>query len=47
MDDFERVFESGLNAQKKHLLHHLVKEVRVQSRDTFFCSETLPRTTAI
>jgi len=34
MDDFERVFESGLNAQKKHLLHRLVKEVRVQSRDT-------------
>jgi site-specific DNA recombinase len=34
MDDFERVFESGLNAQKKHLLHRLVKEVRVQDRET-------------
>jgi hypothetical protein len=34
MDDFERVFESGLNAQKKHLLHQPVKEVRVKSRDT-------------
>ena len=34
MNDFERVFKSGFNAQKKHLLHRLVKEVRVQSRDT-------------
>ncbi|MEP7029211.1 MAG: recombinase family protein, partial [Candidatus Eisenbacteria bacterium] len=32
--DFERGFESELNAERKHLLHRLVKEVRVQSRDT-------------
>ncbi|MEP7216644.1 MAG: recombinase family protein, partial [Anaerolineaceae bacterium] len=32
--DFERGFESDLNSERKHLLHRLVKEVRVQSRDT-------------
>ena len=30
----EWVFESHPNAQRKHLLHRLVKEVRVQDRDT-------------
>ena len=33
MDDFERGFESESNAERKHLLHKLVKEVRVQSKD--------------
>jgi len=43
MDDFERVSESGLNAQKKHLLHRLVKEVRVQDRDTAEVWYSFPR----
>ena len=33
MDDFEAVFDSGTNGQKKNLLRMLVKEVRVHSRD--------------
>src|SRR5688572_10470327 len=33
LDNFDAVFESGTNPQKKHLLHRLVKEVRVHSRD--------------
>jgi hypothetical protein len=32
MDDFVHVFEPGLNAQEKHLLHQPMKEVRVQDR---------------
>ena len=32
LDDFEAVFESGSNPQKKHLLHRVVKEVRVHSK---------------
>jgi hypothetical protein len=43
MDDFERVFESGLNAQKKHLLHRLVKEARVQDRGTAEVWYSFPR----
>ncbi len=31
LDDFEKVFETATNPQKKHLLDELVKEVRVQS----------------
>ena len=46
MDDFERVSESGLNAQKKHLLHRLVKEVRVQDRDTAEVWYSVPRPAA-
>jgi site-specific DNA recombinase len=46
MDDFERVFESGLNAQKKHLLHRLVKEVRVQDRNTAEVWYQFPRPAA-
>jgi site-specific DNA recombinase len=46
MDDFERVFESGLNQQKKHLLHRLVKEVRVQDRDTAEVWYAFPRPAA-
>jgi site-specific DNA recombinase len=32
LDDFETVFDSGTNAQRKHLLHQVVKEVRVHGR---------------
>jgi len=32
LDNFEAVFESGTNPQRKHLLHRLVKEVRVHGR---------------
>jgi hypothetical protein len=46
MDDFERVFESGLNPEKKHLLHRLVKEVRVQDRDTAEVWYSFPRPAA-
>jgi len=46
MDDFERVFESGLNPERKHLLHRLVKEVRVQDRDTAEVWYSFPRPAA-
>ncbi len=32
LDNFDSVFESGTNPQRKHLLHQLVKEVRVHGR---------------
>jgi len=34
LQDFDRRFESDSNPERKHLLHQLVKEVRVHSRDT-------------
>jgi hypothetical protein len=43
MDDFEAVFDSGTNAQKKNLVHMLVKEVRVHSRDEAEVWFTFPR----
>jgi hypothetical protein len=46
IDDFERVFESHPNAQRKHLLHRLVKEVRVQDRDTAKVWYSFPRPAA-
>ena len=46
MDDFERVFESHPNAQRKHLLHRLVKEVRVQDRETAEVWYSFPRPAA-
>jgi site-specific DNA recombinase len=43
MDDFETVFDSGTNGQKKNLLRMLVKEVRVHSRDEAEVWFTFPR----
>ncbi len=34
LDDFEKVFATATNPQKKHLLHELVKEVRVDSKES-------------
>ena len=43
LDDFERQFESHSNAERKHLLHRLVKEVRVQGKDTAEVWYAFPR----
>ncbi len=34
LDNFEQVFATATNPQKKHLLHELVKEVRVDSKES-------------
>jgi len=43
MDDFERQFASNSNPERKHLLHRLVKEVRVQSKDAAEVWYAFPR----
>ena len=41
--DFERRFKSDSNPERKHLLHKLVKEVRVQSKSTAEVWYAFPR----
>ena len=43
MDDFEQQFASNSNPERKHLLHKLVKEVRVQSKDAAEVWYAFPR----
>ena len=43
LQDFERRFESDSNPERKHLLHRLVKEVRVQSKSTAEVWYAFPR----
>ena len=43
LDDFEKVFESGTNPQKKHLLHQVVKEVRVHGRQSVEVTYFVPQ----
>ena len=43
LQDFERRFESDSNPERKHLLHKLVKEVRVQSKSTAEVWYAFPR----
>ena len=41
-DNFEQVIVAGINPQKKHLLHQLVKKVLIHSRDTIEVWYCLP-----
>ena len=43
LQDFDRRFESDSNPERKHLLHKLVKEVRVQSKSTAEVWYAFPR----
>jgi site-specific DNA recombinase len=43
LEDFYRRFESDSNPERKHLLHKLVKEVRVQSKSTAEVWYSFPR----
>ena len=47
LDDFEHGFESHSNAERKHLLHKLVKEVRVQSKVATEVWYAFPRPAAL
>ncbi len=43
LDNFEEVFESGTNPQRKHLLHQMVKEVRVHGRTSVEITYFVPQ----
>ena len=47
MADFDKVLASGTTPQKKHLLHRVVKEVRVHDRTTVEAFYAVPNLDAV